>query len=308
MEQALRRRPAHACSLGMAVEPDGVADDDRWRRPAARATGLATNCSWRSISESEPTSAISSVSATLPRRAANCATTRSAAFGSSEARRARRAPGLEQVVEVLGAAAAEERVMDRRAVRDLRPAGDRRRQVALGRLAEQVLLAQAAQPEAVGQAGGELGDAEVEEGEAPLDRVAHQHPVALRVQQVALEEGRDLQVLRARRAATSRRSDPAAAPRGGRGVEVAARGRALTRPASSRPRQRRGVREAQAVAVERVVGVRQAARVEAAQEAPARVEVVAEEAVQPREQQRPHARLAGRAPRNAARLSSRKMS
>ena len=102
---------------------------------------------------------------------------------------------VEELADVGGRVRADEGADDRRAVRALLPPGDLRREPVLDGLAQEVLLVQPAQAELVGKARSELGDAVVEEGETTFDRMAHQHPVALRVEQVAVQEGGDLQVL-----------------------------------------------------------------------------------------------------------------
>ncbi len=154
----------------------------------------------------------------------------------------------------------------------------------LDRLAQEVLLRQPAQPKLVGKAGGELGDAVVEEREAALDRVAHQHPVALRVEQIALQEGRDLEVLRPpeRRHLPEPRRQARLQPLGG---IAALRRRARRRPVEQ-PSSRERVREADAVAVERVVGLGQPLAVEADEECAGALEVLADECVQPGEEKR----------------------
>jgi hypothetical protein len=57
------------------------------------------------------------------------------------------------------------------------------------------LLAQAEEPKARGQPRGELRYAVVEVGKPAFDRMPHQHPVGLGVEEVALQEGHDLDVL-----------------------------------------------------------------------------------------------------------------
>ena len=59
-----------------------------------------------------------------------------------------------------------------------------------------VLLLEAAQLHLVGEGSRELRHAEIEKQEAPFDRVPHQHPIALGVEKVTVEESHDLEVLR----------------------------------------------------------------------------------------------------------------
>ena len=132
----------------------------------------------------------------------------------------------------------------------------------------------------------------------------HQHPVALRVQEVALEEGRDLEVLRLRK----RRE---AAERGGqrlneplRGIRARGAGDEI---GAEEAQAARGVREADPVAVEGVVGRKEVAPVELAEKRARARGIGRQPAVQPPEEQRPQARLGSRAQKRRT-LSSRKMS
>ena len=150
-----------------------------------------------------------------------------------------------------------------------------------------------------GRCGRELGDAVVEEGEAAFDRVAHQHPVALRVQEVALEEGGDLEVLRPAERRHLAEPGRAGAPPGVRPGRRAPAAWARTSPSSS-AEQPRGVREAEAMAVERVVGLGQALAVEGDQKGARALQVLADERVQTGEEQRAQARTRARAPRSGA--------
>ena len=248
--------------------------------------GLATKRSCRSMVERTPTSAISSVSLDrVPRRAGLAL--------ADEPRDGLRGeePGLAQ--PRLGRGARRRRRArpgptkardDRRAVRALLPPGDLRREPVLDGLAQEVLLVQPAQAELVGKARRELGHAVVEEGETTFDRMAHQHPVALRVEQVAVQEGGDLQVL----SAAERRHlhEPRRQARLEAFGRVAPRGRRRQDVALEEPEQPRGVREAEPVAVEGVVDVGEALAVEADEERAGALEVLADERVQPREQQR----------------------
>ena len=191
---------------------------------AGASRGFATSRSWRIISDIEPASAISSVSLT-GRPSANFATSRATPFSFEEPGLVHR-PGLEQRPV---AARPEEDVSDRRAIRDLRPRPDRLRKHARDGLPQRVLLLQPAQSQRVGQPGRELGQPVVDVREPALDRVGHQHPVALRVQEVALEEGRDLDVLRLRK---RREACEARRKRSAQAVGELAR---RTRPAAGAP-------------------------------------------------------------------------
>ena len=71
--------------------------------------------------------------------------------------------------------------------------GDLRRQQVGREVAQRRLLAHPGELALRGQPRGVLEDAVIEERVAPLDAVRHRDPVALRRQQVGLEQGRDLQ-------------------------------------------------------------------------------------------------------------------
>ena len=181
--------------------------------------------------------------------------------------------GAQQLADVLGRVLADEDAADRRPVRTLAARVDLLGQERADGAAQRVLLLEPAQPQPVGQRGGELRHAVVEEREAALDRVAHQHPVALRVQQVALEEGLDLDVLRLAERAEA--LEPVGQPRDqARGRVVGGAG-ALDDAGVEHAERARGVREADAVAVERVVRVGQPAPVEARDEGARALEVAA---------------------------------
>ena len=152
-----------------------------------------------------------------------------------------------------------------------------------------------------GSAGGELGHAVVEEREAALDRVAHQHPVALRVEQVALEERGDLQVL-----GLPERGH-LAEPGGQARFQPLGRVAPLCRPAASTSsceerEQPRRVGEAQPVAVERVVRVGEALAVEADEEGARALQVLADEGVQAGKEQRAQLRVGLAGPEVADRV------
>ena len=281
VEQALvARASASVATVWVNERPpgDGVPTGRLRRRRHASAgrqaarVGFATSCSCRSIVEIAPTSAISSVSLARSAFASNFATTRWTASGRKIAGGAQ-ALGAQQLADVLGRVLADEDAADRRPVRTLAARVDLLRQERADGAPQRVLLLEPAQPQPVGQRGGELRDAVVEEREAALDRVAHQHPVALRVQQVALEEGLDLDVLRLAERAEA--LEPLGQPRDqARGRVVGGAG-ALDEPGVEHAERARGVREADAVAVERVVRLGQAAPVEARDEGARALEVAA---------------------------------
>src|SRR3982750_4363635 len=93
----------------------------------------------------------------------------------------------------------------------------------------------------------------IEKWEAPLDRITHQHPVSLRVQQVAGEERDDLEVLRT--AEGTRAAEVCREARAHAVEWVAGGARSAERVGLEKAERTRGVVEAKAVAVQRVIRV-----------------------------------------------------
>ena len=205
-------------------------------------------------------------------------------FGPEQADRAQ-VLRVQQLAHVVGRARADERGHDRRAVRALAARRDLGRDQRPGRLPEEVLLLEPSHLHRVGERRGELGHAVVEEREPALDRVPHEHPVALRVQEVRVEEGHDLEVLRLaeRRELAEVVREPGLDAR----AAVAFERGLLEHPLVEQAERAAGVGEAKPVAVQRVVDVLEPALVEAGEERARALQVLPEELVQPREEQRP---------------------
>ena len=196
---------------------------------------------------------------------------------------------IEQLTDVLGCVRACESGGDGRAVRDLAPLRDLRRKQGCHRLSQNVLLLKATQPQVVGEAGGELCDAIVEEREPALDRETHEHAVGLGVEQVRRQERRDLQILGLGQRCPARERPGQA--RADALARVALRSSARNDLRGQEPDAAGGVCEAEGVAVQRIVRLRQAAAVEAREKGAGTTEILAEILVQAGKEERPQLRV-----------------